>query len=106
VCRAVAVDLTAPGATVNNDVALSCIGLGANGLHLPAAGIGAVTGVDVYVQRPKTKRAVVARGKAQGLYFFSTVRANKAAIVFAKAFLFHGQCLQNIVIYFNNNIKI
>jgi hypothetical protein len=34
------------------------------------------------------------------------VRANKAAIVFAKAFLFHKRSLQHIIIYFNSNIKI
>jgi hypothetical protein len=90
VCRTVAVDFSALGATVNNDVALSCIGLGANGLHLPTASVGSVSGVDVNVQRPKTKRAVVARGKAQGLDLFAAMRANKAAIIFAKAFLFHS----------------
>ena len=89
VCRTIAVNFTALGATVNNDVTLACVGLGANGLHLSAASIGSVTGVDVYVQGPKTKRAVIARCKAQGFYLFSAMCANKAAIVFAKAFLFH-----------------
>ena len=60
VCRTVAVNLAAFGATVNNDVSLACVGLGANGFHLPPTGIGSVTGIDIHVQRPKTKRAVVA----------------------------------------------
>ena len=106
VCRAVAVDLTALGAAVNNDVSLACVGLGANRLHLSAARIGSVARVDVYVQRPEAKRAVVARGKSQRLNLFAAMRANKAAIVFAKAFLFHSRCLQHIIIYFNSNIKI
>ena len=88
-CCAVAMDLAAFGAAMNDDVSFAGIRLGTDRLHLPAAGVCSVTGIDVYVQRPETKRAVIARGKAQRFNLFSAMRANKAAIIFAKAFLFH-----------------
>ena len=86
---AVAVDLAAARALVNDDKALFGIGLGANGLHLSAAFAGTVAGVDVHVERPEAEGTVVARGVAKGLYGLSAVLANKSVIVFGESFLFH-----------------
>ena len=86
---AVAVDLAAFGATVDDDVSLFGVWLDANGLHSAAAGVGAVAGIDVHVKRPEAERAVVARGVAEGLYLKSAVGADKAVIVFCKKLLFH-----------------
>ena len=86
---AVAVKLAAFGTAVNDHVSLSRVGLHADRLHRSAALVGAIPGIDVHVQGPQAKRAVVARGVAQGQDLFSAMRANKAAVVFGKAFLFH-----------------
>ena len=59
---AVPAKLTAFCAAVGNDVAVAGIGLGADGLHLTAAFVCAVTGVDVNVERPEAEGAVVSGG--------------------------------------------
>lgn len=86
---AVAVDFTAFGAAVIDDKSMLGIRLGADGLHLTAAGIGAVTGVDINVKRPETEGAMIARGKAERQDLFVTVRADEAAVVFGEPFLLH-----------------
>ena len=88
-CRAIAVDLSATRALVQDHVALFGIGLHANGLHRSLAGVGAVAGVDVDVKRPEAERAMVSGGVAQRQDLTSAMRANKAVIVFRKPFLFH-----------------
>ena len=85
----VSVDLPAFGATVNDHKALLGIGLGADRLHWSAAFICAISRIDIHMQRPKAKRAMVARGVAQGLYGFSAMLSYKAVIVFGKSFLLH-----------------
>ena len=86
---AVAVDLPAFGTAVNDHVAFARVGLYADRLHWRAALVGAVSGVDIHVQGPQAKRAMVARGIAQRQDLFFAVRADESAVVFGKAFLLH-----------------
>ena len=86
---AITADLTAFGAAVDDDVAAFCIRLGADGLHLTAAGIGAVTGIDVDVERPQAERAVVARGISKRQDLFAAMLTDESIIVFGKSFLLH-----------------
>ena len=60
VCRAVAANLTALVATVENDIAAARVGLNTEGAEDAAAGIGAVAGEVVNVERAETARAMVA----------------------------------------------
>ena len=92
---AVAVKLAAFGATVNDHVPLFGVGLYAHGLHLTAALVCAVARIDINVQRPQTKRAMVARGVAQRLDRLSAMRANESVVVFCKPFLLHGSVSLN-----------
>ena len=87
---AVAVKLSALGASVNDDESLFGIGLCADRLHLPLAFAGAVSGIDVYVERPEAKGAVIAGGVAQRFHFFSAVCADKAVVIFCESFLLHN----------------
>jgi hypothetical protein len=88
---AVAVELTAFGASVNNNVALSRVGLNADRFHFPLAFAGAISGVDVYVKRPQAKGTVIARGVAQGVHLLAAMRADKAVVIFCKSLLLHGK---------------
>ena len=56
----VAMQFSAFGTAVNDDVSLFWVGFYADGLHLTPAGVGTIPGIDVYVEGPQTKRAVVA----------------------------------------------
>ena len=76
-CRLVAVQFPASGTAVYDDVALFGIGLGTDRLKLPAAGVSSVAGIDVYVKRPKTMRAVIARSIAKRLDLSSAVNTDK-----------------------------
>ena len=87
---AVAADLAALGASMDNDETATGIGLGADRFHRAAAGIGTVAGVDVHVERPKAKRAMVAGGVAQRQDFAPAMRADKTVVVLGKALLLHG----------------
>ena len=60
VCRAVAVDLAAAGAAVDDDKSFFGIGFCADRLHFPLAFAGAVAGIDVHVKRPEAEGAVIA----------------------------------------------
>ena len=55
----------------------------------PAAGIGAVAGVDIDVQRAKATRAMIAGAVAQGLDGQTAIFAYKGIVIFRKSFLFH-----------------
>ena len=57
---AVAVELTALGTAMDNDISLARIGFHANRLHFATAFASSVTRVDIDMERPKTKRAMVA----------------------------------------------
>ena len=81
-------------ATVDYHIALFRVGLGADGFHLTAAGIGSVAGVNVHVERPEAKGAMVAGGKAQGEDFLAAMGTEEAVIVFGKSFLFHKDSLK------------
>ena len=86
---AISVNFSARLALVENDVALFRVRLDADGLHLSAAGICPVAGVDIYVQRPKAEGAVIARGVAKGLDLLAAMLADKAVVVFGESFLLH-----------------
>jgi len=79
---AVSVDLTATRAFVNDYVALFGVGYYLDWLHGRAAFAGAVTGIDVDVERPKAKGAVIARRISKRLYFTSAVGAHKSRVIF------------------------
>ena len=101
VSGAVTAELAAFGTAMDDDIAVAVldVGLGADRLQFTAAGVGTVTGVDVNVERPEAKRAVVARGVAEREDLFSAVCTNKAAIVFCESFLFHVASEKQDVLY-------
>ena len=68
--------------TVQNNIALLGMRLGAIGAQNAAAGILSVTGVNIHVERAKAKRTVIARGIAKGHDLFAAIFAYKAGIVF------------------------
>ena len=80
----------ADGAAVDDDEPPAGVRLGADRLHQPAAGVGAVAGVDVHVERPEAERAMVARGVAERGDLAAAMRADETAVVFGKPFLFHA----------------
>ncbi len=86
---AVTAQFSAHGASVDDHKSSACIGLYADRFHLPAALVGAIPRVDVHMQRPQAKGAMIARGIAQRNYFLSAMRANKTVVVFRKSLLFH-----------------
>ena len=69
-------------AAMQDHKALAGIGLHADGLHLPAALVGAVAGIDIHVQTPQAEGAMVAGAVAKGLDLLAAVRANEPIIVF------------------------
>ena len=87
---AVSANFTAFGATVNDDEIMSRIGLGANGLHLSATGIGTVTGIDIHMKGPQAEGAMIPGAVSHGRYLFTAMGADKGAVVFCKSFLFHA----------------
>ena len=56
---AIAFDLAALGALMNNDKTLFRIDLCKYGFHLSSAGVIAVTWIDVNVERPQAKRTMI-----------------------------------------------
>ena len=83
-------DLSALGALGNDNVALLGIGLGRDGLQVASAGVGSVTGIDVYVPRPEAEGTMITGGVAEGLYLASAMDADKPVVQLGKSFLFHG----------------
>ena len=104
---AITADLAAFGAAMDDDVAVAVfgIGLGADGLHLTAAGIGAIAGVDVDVEGPEAEGAMIARGEAEGCDLFLAMRADESAIVFGKPFLFHERPPREKMIRYYGNTR-
>ena len=76
-------------AFIDDDISLFRVGENLNGAEDSAAVVGAVAGVYVYMNRTKAMGAVVAGGDAEGFHLESAVFADKAVIVFLKAFFFH-----------------
>ena len=106
----VAADLAALGAAVNDDVSLSRIRLDTNRLKLSTALVGSVSRVHVNVERPQTKRTVVARGVAQWLDLLAAMRANESVVVLCKTLLLHPLILRIFITYIlsqiPHNVKI
>ena len=73
-------DLPALGAFGDDDVALLGIGLGGDGLQIPSAGVGSVTGIDVHVPRPKAEGTMIAGGVAQGLDLTAAMDADETVV--------------------------
>ena len=86
---AVPSDLSAHGASVDDHKSSTRVGFHADRFHLPTALVCAIPGVDVHVQRPQAKGAMIARGIAQRNHFLSAMRANKTVVIFRKSLLFH-----------------
>lgn len=87
--RLVSAYLAALAATVDYNEALFGVGLGAYGLKLAAARVGAVPRVYVDVKRPQAKRAMVSRRISERLDRASAMHAHKRVVVFCKSFLLH-----------------
>ena len=99
-------------ASVYDNVPAPRVGLGADRHEKSAAWIGSVAGVDIHVQRMKTKWAVVSRGVAERQNLTPAVCTDKSVVVFCKSFAFHSLLSSNtlaesVVYYFaiigNNN---
>ena len=88
--RAVALDLTALGAFVDDNVALFGIGLHANRLHKAAAFVCPVAGIYVNVQGAQAKWTVVAGGISEALDLFFAAGADKSAVVFCESLDFRS----------------
>ncbi len=101
VCGAVAADLAAFVAFVNDDVSFFGIGFHADGAENAAAGVGAVTGVDIHMKRAKAFGAMVAGAIPEGLDLKSAVFADEGIVVFGESFLFHGVSFCTIVKFAN-----
>lgn len=99
--RAIASDLAAFIALVDDDIALFRIGLYANGAKNAAAGVGAIAGVDIHVQGTEALGAVIARAITERLDFKSAVFADERIVVFGKAFLFHGKSSFSFLFYYD-----
>ena len=80
---------TALAAFVGDDEALFRVGIGADGVQDTAAVRRAVAGIDVDVEGAETVGAVVAGRIAERRHLTSAIFADKAAVVFCKAFDFH-----------------
>lgn len=85
----IAAESTASAAFVRDDKALLRIRLRENGIHNTAAIRRAVAGIYIEMKTAEAKRAMVARGIAEGWNLASAVLANEAAVVFCESFLFH-----------------
>ena len=86
----VAYGLAATLTAVQDDISALGIRHGGHGLQGAAARVGAISGIDIHVQAPQAKWAMVARGVAKGLDLLAAMRANKAVVVFGKSFYFHN----------------
>ena len=90
VCCAIASDLAAFIAFMDDDISFFGIGFHADGAQDPAASICAVSGVDIHMKRTKAFGAMVAGAIPERLYFKSAVFADEGIVVFGESFLFHG----------------
>ena len=86
--RAVAADLAAFLALVNDDIALARVRLDAHGAQDAAACVLAVARLDIHVQGTKATRAMVARAISERQNGKAAVAADKAVVIFSKAFCF------------------
>ena len=99
VSGAVSMDLAAFLALVQDHVAFFGVRLNADRLHLTLAGVGAVSGIDIHVERPEAEGTMVSGGISQRLNLPSAMGADKAVVVFGKAFLFHVILLRKILVF-------
>ena len=86
----IAADLSAFIAFMNDDITFFGVRLRFDRTQDATAGIGAVAGVDIYVERAKTARTMVAGAVSERLDFKSAVFADKGIVVFGESFLFHS----------------
>ena len=82
VCRLISVNFVALCASVQNNVSLFGVGNYLDWLHGCAALAGAVAGVYVNVERPKTERAVIARGVSKWKHLLAAMCTDKSVVVF------------------------
>ena len=93
-CRSVSLYLAASCTAVDYHISALGVKLDADRFHRRAALVCSVARIYVDVQGPQAKRAMVARGIAEGLYLLPTMGAGKAAIVFTETLIFHFTFLQ------------
>jgi hypothetical protein len=99
---AISMNFSACTALVKDHVALLCIGLYANGLHVSATGIGSVSRIDVHVQGPQAEGAVIAGGITQRLDLLAAMLTDKSVVIFGESFLLHFDLLKiNTLIYYS-----
>ena len=72
-----------------DDISFLQIRLGGYRLQFATARVGSVSGIDIHMERPKAKGAMIPRGISQGKHFPAAMSAGKAVIKFREAFLFH-----------------
>ena len=101
VCRAIASDLTAFVAFVDDDISFFRVRFHADGAEDTAAGVGAVAGIDVHVQGTEAFGAMIAGAVTKGFYFKAAVFADERIVVFGKAFLFHGKSSFSFLFYYD-----
>ena len=89
VCRLVADGGTALLTTVDDNKAALGVGERLYRAKNAAAIVGSVAGIYVNVKRTKAKRAVIARGVAEGQNLLAAILAYKSGIVFLESFFFH-----------------
>ena len=82
VSRFVSVNFVALGASVQNNISLFGVGNYLDRLHRRAALAGAVAGIYVNVERPKTERAVIARGVSKWKHLLAAMCTDKSVVVF------------------------
>ena len=78
---AVAVYLTALLTFMQNYIALFCVDYDLYGLHLSVTLTSSVAGIYIKMERPQTKRAMIARGVSQGLDLTAAMLAYKSVVV-------------------------
>lgn len=101
VCRAIASNLTAFVAFVDDDISFFGVRFHADGAENTAAGVGAVAGIDIHVQGTEALGAMIAGAVTEGLYLEATVFADERIVVFGKAFLFHGKSSFLFLFYYD-----
>ena len=86
---AIAADLTARIAPLDQNVSLFGIGFAGNGTKNASAWICPVPRIDIDMQGAQAARTVIARGGTERQHLKPAIHAGKARIVFLKSLLFH-----------------
>jgi hypothetical protein len=91
------------GAFVGDDISLLRVGLDEDRLHKSETLASAVSGIFVNMYRPKTERAMVARGRAERFYLTPAMSADESRIVFCKSFIFKFHIFASFLLFFEKS---